>query len=187
MGVDIYGINPNVTRPKPQINWELANDEQRDAYFKELNEYETEFPGTYFRSNWWGWRPIQMVCELADEKYDLGIDFTYWGSNDGAGLKTADECIALATALEDLFQEYFVKEDVERIQLCLGSWVDRESGQFVHDTADDLNAQYPLYTILSTAVVDGKGRLVESSHSVGKNHLLTFIAFLKECGGFEIW
>ena len=44
--------------------------------------------GDYFSSNWWGWRPINAICELAAHDSKLKIDFSYWGLNDGRGLKT---------------------------------------------------------------------------------------------------
>jgi hypothetical protein len=57
--------------------------------------------GDYFQSNWWGWRPINYLCELAAYNSKLKINFENWGSNDGAGLKTQKQCDKLANALED--------------------------------------------------------------------------------------
>ena len=35
--------------------------------------------GDYFHSNWWGWRPINAICEIAAYDSKLKIDFSYWG------------------------------------------------------------------------------------------------------------
>ena len=101
MGVDITGKNPIIRSPKPEYpNWNTATQEEKDTYFEVSNKWEKENPGDYFRSNWWGWRPIVMLVEFAAYKYDLDIDLEYWGSNDGAGLDNQEDCNKLADALE---------------------------------------------------------------------------------------
>jgi hypothetical protein len=58
--------------------------------------------GNYFRANIWGWSPILGIAQSANEIYGLGIDMSAWSFNDGAGLKTQDECNQLADAMENL-------------------------------------------------------------------------------------
>jgi len=101
MGVDIYGRKQEWVGIKPEIDWSKEHSEQaKDEFFKLVEEFEDNNPGYYFRSNWWGWRPIVMLCEIAAQNSDLDIDFKYWGSNDGKGLETQEECNALVEALE---------------------------------------------------------------------------------------
>jgi hypothetical protein len=188
MGVDISGKNPIIRSEKPKTpNWNIATDKQKEKYFKLSDKWMEENPGDYFRSNWWGWRPIVMLSEIASEKNGLNIDFSLWGSNDGSGLDTQVECNELADALDEITQDFFETSDVDNLQLCLGSWT-TTSGKFLDkDIQDDLNEQYPFGTILNTSIVLDDGTLVQSSHSVHKNHVKRFISFLRECGGFEIW
>jgi hypothetical protein len=145
--------------------------------------------GDYFASNWWGWRPIHQLCELAAYESKLPIDFSYWGSNDGKGLDTQEECNALADALEEyLGNEIEVKDDDERIFLCLGSWCEAGTGKMVEsNVAVSLNEQYDYGDILYTSVVSESGQLVEPSYSISIFRIKEFIKFLRECGGFEIW
>jgi hypothetical protein len=62
MGVDIYGRKPKIVTERPeQIDYRSSSDEEKDEYWNKLMRWETENPGTYFRYNWWCWRPIHML------------------------------------------------------------------------------------------------------------------------------
>src|SRR5210317_994946 len=101
MGVDISGKNPIIRSEKPEFphdTWNEMSDKAKETYFELSDKWMKENPGDYFRSNWWGWRPIVMLSEMVNDLRDLGLDFTYWGSNDGAGLDTQEECNILADA-----------------------------------------------------------------------------------------
>jgi len=145
--------------------------------------------GDYFASNWWGWRPINYLCELAAYNSKLKINFANWGSNDGAGLKTQKQCDKLANALEDfLGSELRIKDDEDRIYLCLGSWCEAGTGKMVSsEDAQILNEQFSYGIIHYTPIVSQSGQMVESSHSVSVYKIKQFITFLRECGGFQIW
>lgn len=190
MGVDIYGRNPKIVSDKPaEIDYQASTDEQRQAHFAEVDKWEEENPGVYFRSNWWGWRPICMLCEIANEKYKLKLDMSYWGSNDGKGLRTQKQCDRLADSLEDMLSKNTsqLSEETDRIQICIGAWVKAGTGQFYNDENLELDAQYPFGTILYSAVVTKKGEMVESAHSCSLYHIKRWISFLRHCGGFKIW
>jgi len=190
MGVDISGRNPVIRSPKPESpKWETASKEEKEAYFEASNKWEAENPGYYFASNWWGWRPIHMICEFVNDEYELNMNMDNWGSNDGGGLEDQVECDKLAWALEDFLKSSnsIVPEDGERIYICLGSWVNSEGKFIVDEKTDELNRQYRYAEILYGGVVGDNGEIYYSAHSCGKAHLERFIAFLKECDGFEIW
>lgn len=146
--------------------------------------------GDYFGSNWWGWRPICMLCEIANHKYNLKLDMSHWGSNDGKGLRTQKQCDRLADALElmlsnDSGYNEFMVDDNDRIQIVMGSWVKSGTGEFYSE--DNLDFEYEFGTILWAPIVTPKGVLVESAHSCSLKHIKNFITFLRECGGFKIW
>jgi len=50
MGMDVYGINPELKSEKPEIDWDTATDEQKDKYFEASAKWEAENPGVYFRN-----------------------------------------------------------------------------------------------------------------------------------------
>ena len=187
MGVDISGMNPIIRSPKPEYpDWNTASQEEKDTYFEVSNKWEKENPGDYFRSNWWGWRPIVMLSEMVNDMRDLSLDLSYWGSNDGRGLDTQEECNKLADALEEICKEFFDVEDVDELQLCMGSWVTLDGKFATSKVEEDLNEEYH-GQLITSPIVTKDGMVVKSAHSIDKSHLQRFISFLRECGGFEIW
>ena len=145
--------------------------------------------GDYFASNWWGWRPINAICQMAAYKSKLKIDFEHWGSNDGKGLRTQKQCDKLADALEELLgTEIHAKEDDDRVFLCLGSWVEAGTGKFIGIEAEKkINEEVSYGSIQYTPIVSESGMLVESAHSASIRKIKEFIVFLRNCGGFQIW
>ena len=189
MGVDISGMNPIIRSPKPAYpNWNTATQEEKDTYFEVSNKWEKENPGDYFRSNWWGWRPIVMLVEFANEDNELGFDLSNWGSNDGAGLDNQEDCNKLADALEEsITTQTELEDEVDTIYLNLGSWTSMEGKFLGEEINEQLNEQYPYGTILYGGVVMDDGTIAQPSHSAPLRHVKNFISFLRECGGFEIW
>ena len=147
--------------------------------------------GDYFSSNWWGWRPINYICQLAAEQSKLKIDFSYWGSNDGKGLTTQKQCDKLADAIELLisnnYNEYLVEDD-DRIYIVMGMWCEAGTGKFIPSEVQSvLNEQYEYGDILYGPVVAVDGTLAESSYSTSLGRLKQWVTFLRNCGGFKIW
>lgn len=180
------GLNPQLKTKMPErVSHESENYKE---HVQEMIEWMDENPGYYFRSNWWGWRPIVTLCDMANKRYELGIDLSLWGENSGAGLKSHDECVKLANALDYLIGEpdSFVAESGDRMYMCLGMWCTEEGG-FLMEYEDELNMQYPPMTILNGPVALENGTLAYPAHSCSTTHVRNFISFLKYCGGFEIW
>ena len=147
--------------------------------------------GDYFSSNWWGWRPILAISEAAMLNSKLDYDTSYWGSNDGRGLRTQKQCDKLADAIELLisnnYNEYLTEDD-DRIYIVMGSWCEAGTGQFVpSEFTASLNEQYEYGDILYTPVVAANGTMVESAHATSLGRLKGWITFLRNCGGFKIW
>lgn len=189
MGVDISGINPIIRSPKPDYpKWDEVDQQEKDMFFEHLNKWESENPGDYFRSNWWGWRPIVMLVEFANEDNELGFDLSNWGSNDGAGLDNQEDCNKLADALEEsITTQTELEDEVDTIYLNLGMWTSMEGKFLGEEINEQLNEQYPYGTILYGGVVMDDGTIAQPSHSAPLRHVKNFISFLRECGGFEIW
>ena len=191
MGVDISGKKTTWIGIKPEIDWSKEQSEAaKDEFFRLMDEFEDNNPGYYFRSNWWGWRPIQMLCEVASEKHDLDIDFKYWGSNDGKGLDNQADCTALADALEDILKaDGGFEDDYDTLYMNLGSWTD-QSGTFIpEDIRKKLDEELPLGKVTFTGIMlaDHGATVYYPSHGADKRHVINFIEFLRDCGGFTIW
>jgi len=147
--------------------------------------------GDYFASNWWGWRPIVAISEAAMLSSKLDYDTSYWGSNDGKGLRTQKQCDKLADAIELLisnnYNEYLAEDD-DRIYIVMGSWCEAGTGKFIGSEREHiLNQQYEYGDILYAPVVAEDGTLVESSYSTSLGRIKQWITFLRSCGGFKIW
>jgi hypothetical protein len=147
--------------------------------------------GDYFCSNWWGWRPIVAISEAAMMSSKLDYDTSYWGSNDGKGLRTQKQCDKLADAIELLisnnYNEYLAEDD-DRIYIVMGSWCEAGTGKFIGSEREHvLNQQFEYGDILYAPVVAEDGTMVESSYSTSLGRLKEWITFLRNCGGFKIW
>ena len=147
--------------------------------------------GDYFCSNWWGWRPIVAISEAAMISSKLDYDTSYWGSNDGKGLRTQKQCDKLADAIELLisnnYNEYLAEDD-DRIYIVMGSWCEAGTGKFIGSEREHvLNQQFEYGDILYAPVVAEDGTMVEPSYSTSLGRLKEWITFLRNCGGFKIW
>ena len=77
----------------------------------------------------------------------------------------------------------------------LGSWTD-QSGTFIpEEIRRELDEELPLGKVTFTGIIltgtVTKGSAVSNiyypSHSCDKRHVMNFIKFLRDCGGFTIW
>jgi hypothetical protein len=191
MGVDISGKNPIVRGIRPSIDWDTATDSEQEQYWTNRAKWHAENPGDYYQDNWWGWRPIVELIEIVNIEKDLGLDTSCYGSNDGAGPDDQETCDRLADALAEKLTELILKnpeltDDSDEIYLMLGSWVN-EDGSFIDKkVSDKLTEDFDYGQLMLTGVVTKNG-LAFSAHATTLGRIKRFIAFLRECGGFEIW
>jgi hypothetical protein len=119
--------------------------------------------GNYFRANVWSWRPIHEMVKRLNEEQGLKLDLEHWGTNDGAGLNTQEECDKLARALE--------------------AHVQGGEANFVYDSPYDVRVDEQGRFLVGSSAKGGK-----SAYHTDAEHVLEFVKFLRECGGsFEIW
>lgn len=189
MGMDIYGIKPKQSSPRPELDFSGASEEVRKVYFEELRKWEEENAGSYFRANLWSWRPIQIIIETVKDLYKLDIDTSEFGYNSGGGLTTQEECDTLANSMEEFIsKDKNFKEGDDQIYLNLGMWSSYEGTLSIsEEMQDELNSQYPIGSVMYNAVVATDGTLVVPAWSTSRSHVEKFIQFLRNCGGFEIW
>ena len=191
MGVDIYGKAPKLIGKKPELDYSDDNitDKQKKEYWDALEKWEDKNPGYYFRSNWWSWRPIVMLCKHAAEQYELNFDFDSWMGNDGLGLENWQECNAMADALEKVVdEEDNLKDPDDQIYCNMNSWSQSGSQGLLDDElTDKLNEDYPYGTIMFTSIVSDDGNVYYPSHGTPLWMIRQFIKFLRNCGGFSIW
>ena len=55
MGFDLSGLNPNLTRPEPELPPMV---DRTSKHWEIYTEWEKENCGVHFRNSSWGWRPL---------------------------------------------------------------------------------------------------------------------------------
>ena len=182
MGFDLYGVSPQITGTTP-ISPDMDAPEEAVTKYREENKiFESNNPGVYFRNNVWWWRPlwdyVYEVCDsvLTEEDYHSGQ------SNEG---HTIDEnkCVRMALLLNvelstDKTQEYTdtyrkTMDDMpkEKCDLCDGTGTRNNSNREGECNGCNGNG------IRSSWV---------TNYPFDVENVREFVAFLKECGGFQI-
>ena len=117
MGFDLYGVNPKIkegTKKPEEIDWKTSTEEEKEEYFKAVDEYESINKGVYFRNNVWWWRRLaDYVCEytgVVDEK-----DKKKWQYNDGHQV-SKEEAEQIANQLEHLLSTGHTDKYAEQVK-----------------------------------------------------------------------
>jgi hypothetical protein len=140
--------------------------------------------GRYFRNNVWWWHPLADYCMTVAP--DIAEQCQCWHSNDGAGLN-GNAAVALANALQ-------AEIDSGR---CAAYAAIREAELTALpsepcDLCDGTGKRKPAPARGAGGVIcnncDGTGsvRPWETRYPFAVENVREFVAFLRECGGFEI-
>jgi hypothetical protein len=144
--------------------------------------------GKYFRNNVWYWRPLaDYVCSVAPE---ITAACKYWHTNDGAGLDDA-----AATGLADKLQEevnsnrclLYAKRHTSAQELTPDIPCNICGGTGTRKSPPESGAG-DLQTGIKCNACEGKGHRAPFStcYPFEVENVIGFIAFLRDCGGFEI-
>jgi len=160
----------------------------------------TSEEGNYFRRSVWGWRPLADLCvTLAPE---ICSACEHWQSNDGDGLDDkASKRLAdlLAQSLSNGAIKAFVELRNATIaqlpnqicNLCEGTGIrtDEMGAQCGHPERVIDEPGHPRHGEKGWCNgCDGRGSKPhwETNYDVDEDDVREFVAFLKDCGGFEI-
>lgn len=131
-----------------------------------MDVFGRENEAAYFRASVWSWRPLHLLIQEANTRFELGIGpecLDDMACNSGAGLKTQAECNNLADALEKLLPEY--------------------PSEVIHFDTEPQGIEGEVLHKLKAA-----GWQTDSAgYRIKKEHVKEFIGFLRECGGFCVW
>ena len=111
MGMDVYGKNPKLKSPKPIRPENFDDKAEMETYFEQMEKFEAENVGFYFRNNVWWWRP------LADYviRFTKVTDGKGWGENSGFGADE-QEATQIAKQLFHLIESGHTKEYADRYE-----------------------------------------------------------------------
>ena len=132
MGMDIYGLAPQLKSKKPTIDWSLnPSEEERKTYFEAKNTFEKENVGHYFRNNVWWWRPLwDYVYQLNDDIL-TEEDHEHGHFNDGHEI-TETQCEVICKRLTEALDNGEAEEYKNKFDAYVKS-LDK----------DDMNSHYP--------------------------------------------
>lgn len=201
MGFDLYGQNPKIKEGtvKPETprldDWDKFTEEEKQEYFSNMEKFENENKGFYFRNNVWWWRP------LADFVIDYTLcvdkkDVPSWHHNDGhlVDKETAEQ---IAKQLYHLLNTGKVKEyqdqHTKRLKLA------REHNEKLAKKFDELEkkvikitgkkniapADYPEpYKTKWDKLYEEKDN--HANYPFSEDNVKEFADFCKDSGGFTI-
>ena len=196
MGFDLYGLNPKLKSERPKIDWANHTKAEADQYFKDVEKFEKENPGYYFRNNVWWWRPLaDFVLWLADEEF-TDKDREGWHSNGGyrvdektakviAELLEASIDEGIAKRYQDATDEKMKKaqahnKEIEKKHKELRKIVERHTGKkdlVPNDYPEPFNSQWNDIQKLTN---------YEAHYPFSVENVKDFARFCRESGGFEI-
>lgn len=158
MGMDVYGKNPRT---------------------------ET---GRYFRNSVWWWRPLaQYACEVAP---NVTTGCTYWHTNDGDGLNKRDSNL-LADLLQAELDSGRCEAYAQTREAELAALPDETcylcEGTGTRQRPPHTGAGKPASGIVCNRCA-GKGvvRPDATVYPFEVDNVRAFVAFLRDCGGFQI-
>lgn len=145
--------------------------------------------GKYFRNNIWHWRPLaDYVIQTAPA---LAAKCPHWHTNDGAGLNAAD-----SVALADLLQaeidsgrcETFAKIREAEIAAIPNEVCSLCEGTGVRKPIPERGAGDLKRGGITCNSCGGSGSVRPSAtyYPFDVDNVREFVAFLRDCGGFEI-
>ena len=117
MGFDLTGLNPNLTRPEPELppfpertseDWEIYTD------------WQEENCGTYFRNNVWSWRPLWHFVTAVCDNILTEKDIKSGSYNDGHKISKT-KARRIAKRLHRMIESGEVKEYEEGYKKHLAS------------------------------------------------------------------
>ena len=130
----------------------------------------------YFRSNWWFWRPLVAQMEVADPTLFNTVE--HWGTNDGDGLRSREDCQAMALALSGMKEQVLaIVTEQEALPDIECKYCDGKGTRFFDGEDTKCNA------------CDGtlKQPHPDKQYPYDWEFTEEWIAFLQKSDGFKIW
>ena len=119
MGFDVYGMNPNITTPEPDLPPMM---ERTSEHWEAYNKWQDENCGVYFRNNVWWWRPLWMFVSKACSEILTDKDIEGGSWNDGHKIsktkasKIAKELFRLIETDQVKAYESMYKKDLDSLE-----------------------------------------------------------------------
>ena len=197
MGFDIYGLDPNYKTKRPEIDWDKATDEEKDIYFKKIDEFQEHNPGYYFRNNVWWWRPLAEL--IHDKCGDLLSEKQKEGLHDNSGTEFDDDtALAIARRLSNLIKNGYVDDLAKSIKD--NAKIASKHNDGIQKKLEDIRKEverirpnenlapkdYPFPYDKHWQEINAQ-RSWDDSYPFNKENVKEFINFARHSGGFHIF
>jgi hypothetical protein len=150
-----------------------------------MDVYGVNNKDAYFRANVWSWAAIHNLIRNLGSDLVSKNTMIEMGSNSGAGITNADDCIKLANRM-DIWMEHNAE----------GSEVVPEPGDKIFSMGETLKAAVAGLIVNMKSEAEAKGEEFDEAevtlsdgafiYKVEDDHLKEFISFLRSCGGFRV-
>ena len=196
MGMDVYGLNPQLKSKKPEIDFSNATEEQRTEYFEAMDTFEQENPGFYFRNNVWWWRPLAEL--IHDKCGDLLSDEQMEGLYNNNGTEfDEDTALAIARRLSNLIKNGYVAEleKSTKANAKIASEHNKKVEQKLADLKKEVERLRPGENLVPRDYPFPYNKHFEEIYSTknwddsypfDKENVKEFINFARHSGGFQI-
>ena len=198
MGMDVYGVNPTIrvgTKKPAEIDFQKSSDAEQKKYFAEEREFENKNVGVYFRNNCWWWRPL---ANFIIEKCDWVTQEQKERLHDNSGFEFSQhEAVTIADTLQKTVDDGTAaeREKMNKREMAVAE----EWNKGIHAQQEELEKEVIKET--------GDAKLVpydypehfkkkwdalqnqtdhKASYPFKEVNVKRFIAFLRECGGFQV-
>tara|TARA_R100000742_G_C4271676_1_gene90674 strand:- start:900 stop:1439 length:540 start_codon:yes stop_codon:yes gene_type:complete len=178
MGFDLYGEMPKMNKKETEystyskyVDMDFSkkqdlfkeNPEIQDKYYEEMNQYEEDNPGYYFRNNCWWWRPLWDFVYASCDDILTEDDYHSGSYNDGKVIDK-EKALAIADRLDELIKDgtvlrHQVSYEADRAQA-------EEDNKGLKSTDDNYSWQ--------------------ASYPFDARNVEDFSKFCRESGGFSI-
>ena len=184
MGFDLSGMNPNLTRPQPELP---PMPERTDDDWGDYWEWQEENCGVHFRNNIWGWKPLwSFVAKVCDDIL-TEKDIEQGGFNNGHRISKTK-----ANRIAKRLHKMIKKSDVKAYEFARNRHLDSlEQIDCVLCDATGRRKEPPNtgagdYMECNRCNGTGKKDCWEKDYPFSEDNVRQFANFCANSGGFEI-
>ena len=183
MGFDLSGMNPNLTRPEPELP---PMKEMTSEHWEQYHKWQEENCGVHFRNSIWGWRPLWHFVTATCDDLLTEKDMEQGTWNDGHKISKT-KAGKIAKRLHSMIESGKVKEYEEMYKEDLAS-LDQVECETCEGTGYRQEPPTTGAGDVECNGCEGKGKKDDwaKSYPFSEDNVRQFANFCMNSGGFRI-